>query len=124
MQARGEAAVALDPRGDSHRRLQRHRSKSLLTLSDNITNYFVICRLEGRRRLLWILAAIAIAVCIAIGLGVGLTQSDKQPAGEVGEKMQEITESKPLKNASRKGDYSWADFLSARFVNNTWFALF
>ena len=31
-----------------------------------------MCRLDGRRRLLYILVAVAVAVCIAVGIGVGV----------------------------------------------------
>ena len=57
--------------------------------------WLCVCRLEGRRRLLWILAAIAVAVCLAIGLGVGLTRSESQKPipGEVGIRKSGLHES-------------------------------
>jgi hypothetical protein len=32
----------------------------------------LLCRLDGRRRLLYLLAVLAVAVCIAVAIGVGV----------------------------------------------------
>jgi F0F1-type ATP synthase membrane subunit c/vacuolar-type H+-ATPase subunit K len=45
-----------------------------------------LCRLNGRKRLLYILAAVAVAVCIAVAIGVGVgvgNAGSDEPTSEV-----------------------------------------